>query len=163
MMIKTTRRQTGRPEELVRALDSDDDAPVEVEIDEEADGRDLAGHIESLPAPEQQRVAEQTARLVGQMPQDAQQAATAWFAPEERNAMIVGGVGGLGVGALLTGLRSTNNPYLVVAGTIASGIAAGYVVSRFPKKRLLVSGKSAGRLGEFEFSFAAATDEEPSK
>lgn len=163
MQIKSTRPRAGRPQELVRDIDAAaPEAAVEIEVDEASDGNELAGHIEALPVEQQQRVAEQTARLVAQLPPDAQQAATAWFAPAERNAMLVGGIGGLGVGALVTGLRATNNPYLVVAGTIASGIATGYMVSRFPKKRMQVSGKSSGWLGEFEFTFDAATDTEPS-
>jgi len=77
--------------------------------------------------------------------------------------MIVGGVGGFGAGALLAGLRATNNPYLVLAGTVASGIATGYVLSRMPKKRMQVKGKASGWLGSVEFDLAAETETPPGK
>ena len=78
-------------------------AETEVEVDEAADGADLATPIETLSP--------------------AQQAA--------------------------------------VAGTVASGIATGFVINSFPKERLNVKGKASGRLGSLEFDLAAETDKAP--
>lgn len=161
MKITSSRPHAGKPQELLRTLDKTDSA--EVEVDEAADGGDLASLIETLPPAQQAAVADHTARLIAQMPLAAQQSGTDWFDPSARNAMLVGGVGGLGVGALLAGLRATNNPYLVVAGTVASGIATGYVLNGLPKKRLSVKGKASGWLGSLEFDLAAETDKAPSK
>jgi len=159
--ITSSRPHAGKPQDLLRTLDQTDNA--EVEIDEATDGGDLASLIETMPPEQQVVVVKQTAKLFAQLPLAAQQSTTGWFEPSARNAMVVGGVGGLGVGALLAGLRATNNPYLVVAGTIASGIATGYVLHGLPKKRVNVKGKASGWLGSLEFDLAAETDQTPTK
>ena len=163
MKINSTRPRVGKPQEVLPAIVEAEDDETEIEVDEARDGNDLATQVESLPPEQQVLWATHTARLLCQMPADAQTSATGWFSPDDRNAMLVGGIGGFGAGALLAGLRATNNPYLVVAGTLAGGIAAGYAVSRFPKKRFAVKGRTSGLLGEVEFDFAAESETPPSK
>lgn len=161
MKITSTKPRAGKPQDLLPDLDQAEE--TEVEVDEATDGVDLASLIETLSPEQQAAIAAQTAKFVAQMPANAQESATGWFDPSARNAMVVGGVGGFGAGALIAGLRATNNPYLVFAGTVASGIVTGYIVNKFPKKRLNLKVKSTGWPVSVELNLDAETDLPPTK
>lgn len=131
---------------LINGINTGQTVKLDVDVAEES--RALADNLTELDENEQREVGKTFQETVEALPAEQRKSVIDSLGSKDQ-AILAGGVAGVSVGLIATSLRSTNNPYLFIAGCVAGGLALGYGATKiksFSGEVAVENGKLTGSL-----------------